>query len=52
MKDYEVQVVNPMIRSVKEVVTASSVIDAKAKAAKLFTFKGDWKYIIARAITK
>lgn len=50
MYKYEVQVVNPMIRSIKEIVVAKSEIDAKAKASNLFTFKGDWKYIKVRAI--
>lgn len=50
MKSYEVQVVNHMVRSIKEIVKAKNKVDAKAKAAKLFTFKGDWKYIIANEV--
>ena len=50
MKKYQVQVVNPMVRSIKEIVIAKNKIDAKAKAAKLFTFKGDWKYIIVNEV--
>jgi len=50
MKNYEVQVVNPMVQSVKKVLTAQNVIDAKVKASKLFAFKGDFKYIIARTV--
>ena len=35
-----------MVSSVKKVLKAKNKVDAKAKAAKLFTFKGDWKFII------
>jgi len=50
MKTYEVQVINPMTSSVKKVLKARNRIDAKAKAAKIFKFKGNWKFIIVNEI--
>ena len=50
MITYEVQVVNYMVSSVKKVLKAKNKIDAKAKAAKLFKFKGSWKFIIVNEV--